>query len=320
MTKKVLIGGHRGMGVTDSEIEKENNCHIKSAYSPFFIENTLPSLENALNMAGADKADFIETDAIATEKGEIVLTHSCDTWKHVKKKDHHTKRFINKMSTQEVRSLQTGPNGKGRIPTLLELLSAIKPSSGNGILLNIELKGNQGTEQEKENQLIEPIMEAITEVGFPIERILFSSFSLETIANLSQTKIQLNLGVLFYQPTTDCHYLYETNKIDNRNNEEKYLPFTKRSIDDVYNKLKSFKTITLLPEIKDLTPNLIDYALSQSPKPRIFAHGCPKNNSDSEYSEYRNQVKKGIKLCSQRGIQLGLITDYIKEMKMLIPK
>ena len=216
MEGKILIGGHRGRGATDDE-----NVHNRNIGRVLPLENTLDSFKKALDF-GVD-ADFIETDAVATKNGgEIVLIHSNDTSTHIKEKKFNTtgETFIDAMTAQEVASLKTGSDGSGRIPTLLELLEAVEKFPSK--FINIELKGIQGTRREAP-PLVEPLLKIIKNKGFPLDRILFSSFSLNTLDELKRrTFNQAKIGVLFCKTN---EYLLK---------DENYLPYSRRRMSTMF--------------------------------------------------------------------------------------
>jgi glycerophosphoryl diester phosphodiesterase len=301
MEGRILIGGHRGMGATDDEEAEERN---KTRGFP--LENTPESFKEALNV-GVD-ADFIETDAVAAKDGrEIVLIHSNDTNDHIFEKKYNKtgKRYIDQMTPQEVASLRTGSDGSGRIPTLLQLLEVVEKLPGK--FINIELKGVQGTDQKevrgedwKAPPLVEPLLKIINDKRFPLDRILFSSFSLNTLKELKQlTSNQAKIGVLFSD--TKGHLLEG----------EDYLPFTKRNVDRVLDDFPSL--YALMPEISEfiahpLIPDIVKRKL------KIFTYTYPELSSPSE-KEYKEKARKALLLCAACDLELGLITDYVKEMK-----
>lgn len=316
----MVIGGHRGMGETDSDKAKKMGINIPP-------ENSLESFEMALKDYSG--VDFIETDAVACEGGEIFLIHSNDPKQHV---TNPPGKFIGDMTFEEVKKLKLANNET--IPTLLETLKKIKDSpkffSHNDILINIELKGVQETQQRRikidDTQVIEQkkitlargVINAIINTKFPLRRILFSSFSAIELSDLLKELEKsedllagsfdsLNLAFLFYPPELAEKRLYHYEN-------EEYRSFNKDNIETVLNELPQVKT--LIPEIKELI----------SEKHLHDPLGCAKEkklnimtySTEEIIEKYKKDVNDAFKKCSDSGIEtFGVITDYIDETKAL---
>lgn len=308
MISRVLIGGHRGLGTTDSDFAQQRNTESKVVVP---AENTLESLLGALR-AGAD---FIETDAIATSDGEIVLIHSNDPSTHIFRHEYKIpgKTYIDEMTVHEVTSLRTGLHGGGRIPSLRQLLRGIKKEfPGNGTVLNLELKGIQATPRSTKNAppLVKAVLETIVQEGFPLERILFSSFSLTTMEKLAALEPKAKLGMLFYTAPLASSYgdtvLYDDGS-------ETYVPFTKQSMEGVLKRLPALKAV--LPDIHDLTGETVGYAGQRNLS--IVTYGYLEE-SPFRSQKFADATSNALRLCRQYNLSLGLITDYIADVKRFI--
>jgi glycerophosphoryl diester phosphodiesterase len=302
---RILIGAHRGLGMTDSAFAQRRNTADGIVRPP---ENTLESLLGALR-AGAD---FIETDAIATKDGEIVLTHSDDPSTHiiVPHAGVPGKQFIDEMTLEEVRSLHTGLTGEGRIATLRELLAAINTEfPGEGMILNLELKGLQATNRPTAGapSLVQPVLDAIRQENFPIERIFFSSFSVKALEELAALEPKAKTGLLFYTAPPDASF---ADTVLFGDGSELYIPFR---VEDIAAALKRLPSLSVVaPEIQDLTEETVAFAAKNSLS--IMTYGYPEE-SPLKSDRFGPATKEAVRLCSKHDVQLGLITDFIDDMR-----
>lgn len=303
---KILVGGHRGMGMTDSGFAQKRN-QGGPARPP---ENTLESLLGALR-AGAN---FIETDAIATADGEIVLVHSDDPSMHivVPQEGVPGKRFIDEMTLAEVRSLHTGLDGTGRIATLRELLGAVKAEFPEGdITIDLELKGLQAVARptSKAPPLVKPVLEAIRKEGFPLERIMFSSFSVKALEELAAEEPKARMALLFYTAPPGSSYA-DTVLFDDGS--ELYIPFTTKDIDAALKRLPTLEA--LAPEIQDLNQETVAAAAKRNLS--IITYGYPEE-SPLLSDKFGAAAKRALELCRDKNVDLGLITDFIGDMRQV---
>jgi len=271
----MLIGGHRGCGVTDR---------------PGITRSDIPAENTLESLLGALRADFIETDAVATVEGEIVLIHSSDTSMHVLPPEQAIpgKRFVSQLTLAEVQSLRTGPGGAGRIASLHELLQALTAEfPGSSVILDLELKGGPA--------LARPVLETIRQERFPLERILFTSFSLETIQELSAQSPAARIGLLFAS-ARECE-----------------APFSCRNIEAALQRLPHLTA--LAPEIRDLTSETV--ALAARRGFSLFTWG------DCEESPLRSPAfaaaaKQAVRLCDRYRVPRALITDFVADLRRFL--
>jgi glycerophosphoryl diester phosphodiesterase len=304
-TVKILIGGHRGLGMTDSAFAQKRNTGDGIARPP---ENTLESLLGALR-AGAD---FIETDAIRTKDGEIVLTHSDDPSTHiiVPQGGVPGKQFIDEMTLEEVQSLHTGLTGEGRIASLRELLRAIETEfPGDGMVLNLELKGMQATNRPTADapSLVRPVLEAIREENFPLERILFSSFSVKALEELAALEPIARMGLLFYTAPPGASF---ADTVLFGDGSELYIPFKVEDISAALKRLPSLSVVA--PEIQDLTEETVAFAAKNNLS--IATYGYPEE-SPLKSDRFGPATKEAVRLCREHDVALGVITDFIDDMR-----
>jgi len=291
--------------MTDSSFAQRRNA----GQADIPEENTLESLLSALRSG----ADFIETDAIATADGEIVLAHSNDPSMHIfpPLEGIPGKRYIDEMTLAEVQSLHIGSSGQGRIPTLRELLRAIAAEfQGSGTILNLELKGIQATPRATAPPLSGPVLETIRQEGFPLERVLFSSFSVRTLEELTALEPAARTGLLFYTAPPGSSY---ADTVLFEDGSEFYIPFHKPNIEAALRRLPKLEA--LIPEIQDLTPDTVELAARN--RLAILTYGYPEE-SPLKSRTFAEAAKQAVRLCRQHDVKLGLITDFIADMGQLI--
>jgi glycerophosphoryl diester phosphodiesterase len=301
---RIRLGGHRGLGMTDSAFAQKRNAGRR----PLPPENTLESLLGALR----EGADFIETDAIATADDEVALVHSDDPSMHIVVPQDGVpgKRFIDEMTLAEVQSLHTGLSGKGRIPSLRELLRGIlKEFPGDSVILNLELKGIQATERATADAppLVDPVLRILREEGFPLSRVLFSSFSVKTLEELAAKEPAAKMALAFYTAPPGSSFADTVLYADGS---EHYVPFT---IPDVRDALKRLPTLSaLVPEIQDLTPGTV--ALAAEKGLSILTYGYPEE-SPLLSDKFGVAARRAMHLCRMYNVDLGLMTDFLADMR-----
>lgn len=133
------------------------------------LENTLPALTQAV----AEGADLLEFDVQATADGVLVLFHDSDLGRLGGRPDLVVERTV-ASALLEIELRDPTTEGRGRIPTLPALLSALP----DGFPINIELK----VERQDRGRVAELALET-TEHR---ENVLFSSFDSLVLRALRQ--------------------------------------------------------------------------------------------------------------------------------------
>ena len=198
MTQRILIGGHRGLGATDSEAARAQ-YRDEAELAP---ENTLESLIGAF-VAGAD---FIEFDVVPARDG-LVVTHSAKLADHIFPPPAGAD-YTAQLALETLTMLTVGHRGdaKDRIPTLQALLVAAKPHLANNLtgtrFLNLEIKGLQGTGESfgdtAQTGFITAILHEVHSAGL-LGQTLFSSFPRRRSSDLARHAAKRAIGAIIHR-------------------------------------------------------------------------------------------------------------------------
>lgn len=191
------IGGHRGSGQTDHAAASPEE-KAKPA------ENTIASIQQAIE-AGAE---LIEVDVMLSADGEVVVTHTNLLEVHVLHPDMWAKcdparPYVSQYTLNELRGFGVGPRGDGQIPTLCEVLALMQ---SNCVLLNIELKGRQGTDDLSVNKneaksLVVSVVDVINAATVEKERVILSSFAVSVLEEAKRVAPDIKRAMLYVPPT-----------------------------------------------------------------------------------------------------------------------
>jgi glycerophosphoryl diester phosphodiesterase len=310
-TKRYYVGGHRGKGCTDHRFFQNVR-----PISILPVENTL----SAFQMAFREGADFVELDAVMSASGLGDNTRLF-TIHNVVPDDHFfgekkPLKMLNQMPFDEIQSYQTGRYGFGSVTPLLDTLKCIKEADPNTApyVVNIEIKGVQGSGQQYEsNDYLYNLSEVVKESGIDQRRVLFSSFCLQNILEMSYALPQSQFGMLFNE--TDKQAPIYSDKQDSFYH--RYLPFNEENfnkVSGIWTK-EAHKDSTLgyvHPEILTVTKNMVDI---------IARSGMGMNPWTflEEMNPERLKLHENKKeLVHASGINhYSIITDYISEMNSL---
>lgn len=302
----IFIGGHRGLGCTDSAFAQARNARERRV-GP--AENTLESLTRALRRG----ASFIETDVVATADEEIALTHANDVRQHVFVAGalQDGRPFIDEMTLAEVQRLPVGPNGDGRIPSLRELLRWVRHElpggTGAAFVLNLELKGVQATPRPSGPSLASVMLRVIDEEKFPLEWIRFSSFSMRMLEDMAAREPRARLGMLYTDEESAAGRMF----VDSP---EAYRVYTADTVRDTLTRLPGLEAVH--PEIRTLTTDAVALCAE---KGLAIAAWASYEDSPETNPEFATAARQATDLYRNHGVhELCLITDYLTETKWLI--
>lgn len=301
---KVFVGGHRGMGCTDHDFYQGLR---DIAGLP--VENSLASIEAAF-LAGAD---YIETDAVMSADGVLFTLHNVVPKDHFFIPGKMPPELLNKMNFADIRLFGTGRGGSGAIDSLAEVLDKIAACDPRTLpwAVNIEIKGVQGSGQPYEtNDYLQRLADTVKASALPVERVLFSSFSLQNVVAMSHFLPQAQYGMLFAEKP-EARGIYADRADDVR---FQYLPFDGAHVASVYDiwekEAKAGVSLKYLhPEIMTVTPDMISAAAGRSAGINCWA--IFEELKDDRKQKYAATLQR----CGAQGVQLTIITDYIPEMK-----
>lgn len=300
MDFSISIIGHRGSGTTDSSFAREcGNDQTRPA------ENTLTSFRAVL--APPINANGIETDAVRTADDRIVLIHSTLISDHVDPQFVPAGiTYIDEMPLAEVQNLRLGRNDEERIPTLWQALNLMR---NRGAILNLELKDVQGTKcPRRMPSLSEPVLREIDEAQFPLSRVLFSSFSLDMLADLATHAPEARIGMLFSEkpePGASLRMFAD--------GPEEYRLFTPDVIKEVCDRIPNIKA--LHPEIQTLTRETVALAAERELGINTWAW---LERSPLVDATFAAAADNAVKLCRQYHVPLTIITDHVVDTRRFI--
>jgi glycerophosphoryl diester phosphodiesterase len=301
---KVRIGGHKGMGSTD--IPPAPSMPGNAAKP---AENTLPSFREAF----ARGADFVELDAVPDAGGVMRVIHSDNLAWHVFGPSPYNS--VGETNSADLDAVQTGANQKGHIPTLSETLDAIRLTDAfnrASFTVNIEIKNNnerqKGVFKPGPDSYYDLLAETVGRNGFPLDKIVFSSFAARDLVEMKKRLPDAKLGFLFFDPVAGDGYgdeddIYPGEGVDNAC----YLKFTPENIDRVYGLVK-FDYVH--PQIDSLTPATLE-------KVREYGLGVNAWIWNETPGSNTKPITDALELASGYLPELSLITDDVAAMRAL---
>lgn len=305
MTQKIGIGGHRGMGCTDHDFYQS----LRNI-SGLPVENTLASIEAAF----AAGADYVETDAVMSGDGVLFTLHN------VVPKDHFFDQaapttLLNTLPFDQIAGFSTGRPFTGKIDTLQSVLARISGVTPRTLPwdVNVEIKGVQGSGQPYEtNDYLQRLADTVQKSGLAIDRVLFSSFSLQNIMSMSRLLPGAQYGMLFAEKP-EPRAIYADRGDDMA---FQYLPFTPDFIGGVFGRWQRDAAPGV--PLKYLHPEV----MTISPAALTACHGKGVGiNCWAIFEELAPERQQHylalVARCDAAGVPLTIITDYIPEMKKL---
>jgi glycerophosphoryl diester phosphodiesterase len=311
MTLDFYNAGHRGLGCTDNPYYGDKR-DIKNLP----VENTIPSFD-----AGYDAGMvYFETDAVTSKDGVIFTVHN------VKPADHFfgaekPEQMLNKMNFADIEKYKTGHYQNGQVSRMEDALALAKRRDPKvlSFCINIEIKGNQGSQQDYEDDdFLINLADLVRKSGIDLSRVLFSSFSLENMIRMSHLLPEAQFGMLFAEnPQDGSEPKPKPIYADHRDDPHyQYLPFDPLHVDYVMNQwtLHAHPQTALAyvhPEIMSITPQKID---------DMAKHGLGINcwALFEKFDETRAGIYKNTIACAnEKKVQFTVITDYLPEMQKL---
>lgn len=296
------FAGHRFAGCTDSAFARANGNHLNRP-----PENTLASLLQALRPPLA--ADWVETDVIRTADDQLVLCHATDFAQHVEPALLPAgARTLDELSLEQALALPIGADGAAQLmplPVLLQTLQQERPD--DALVLNLELKDVQGsTRPRRQPPLAALVLRDIAATRFPLSRLRFSSFSLNTLAELTSR-----------EPTAACAMLFDLTPLPDAppkrlftDDAETYLSFTPENIAAVLARLPRLRA--LHPEITTLTDATVRLAAQHGLEIATWAW---QEKSPAFDVKAASAITHAIALCRTHTVPLTFITDYIADVR-----
>jgi len=176
----MLILGHRGTGITMRETKAQDEARRKAGIRG--PENTLRAFE----LAFKGGADGIEIDVYRTADNDLAVIHDDALNLHVEGADRRRRDrgYVHGHTMDQLRRLKVGDGEP--IPSLRDVFALA--TRYNYPVLNIEVAGKDTYElayrQAKQS-------------GYPMDRIIFSSFNHDELAKLRALDANVKIGLLF---------------------------------------------------------------------------------------------------------------------------
>ncbi|WP_020583209.1 glycerophosphoryl diester phosphodiesterase [Endozoicomonas elysicola] len=148
-------------------------------------ENTLAGIR----LAAEQGMKWVEVDVTLLSDGTPVLFHDRRLNRTTDKKGRLKSLTYSELETVDAGSWFSNQFSGEKIPQLGEALKLIKVL---GLGLNLELKTNGCSE----SKLVETVLKTISEVGFPKDRLLVSSFNYQALVSFSD-RSDIQVGCLF---------------------------------------------------------------------------------------------------------------------------
>ena len=273
-------------------------------------ENTLSSFKAALTAPVL--ADWIETDLIRTHDDRIVLIHSTEIAQHVALAHRPSDTlYIDDLNFDQIGTLKLGPDGSARIPALQELIALVgtlRPESDADLVLNLEIKDVQDAPCPRRQPTLGSLaLQELSVLNFPLQRVRFSSFSLEAIADLGARAPQARLGMLFnvlpHEYSNPGHQLFSDSP-------EQSISFTPQNIATILARVPQLEA--LHPEIQTLTPATVALAARHH---LAIATWAWFEESPLQSAKFAAATRQALDLCQAADVPLTFITDHIVDLR-----
>lgn len=306
----ILIGGHRGLGVTDNAFAAEWR-DVKNIVP----ENTIEALAQAF----ADGADFVEFDVVPAKDG-LVVTHSARLADHVFPAPAATHTTL--LTVAEIAQLTTGHRGaaQDRIATLDQLLEALAPIvlARPQRFINLEMKEVQSSgltwSLDDAMRYARGCYDSVVRHGL-LERTLFSSFNsanLQCLLHVADSAApQPQIAQLFDVPDGDGKPIYGDPGL------ARYMAFTS---ENVIWALENMPLAGLNPPNAAFAPDAGGQAAMKAAQDWCTRHGKPmpglyvwawKENPIADSLPIWQAAVEAIEPAPRR----ALITDYPRDLR-----
>jgi glycerophosphoryl diester phosphodiesterase len=305
----VAILGHRGEGATDSRFCQERDANERSNRLP---ENTIASQRQCLLQG----AIGFELDAIQTKDHHIVCTHTDEVRHHIVIDYSPPEKYIGRMDFETVRGIPVGVNGAGRIDSLEETL-LMAQREFPGALVNIELKGKISNFEDPATSspsLCDSVMNAVEKVNYPLEEIIFSSFSHRYLMEMACICPRAKLGML----CDALKHVGEPLYADADGFIDQVAAFDTNTLEKTLAQIPSLFSIH--PEISSVSEESLRYMVEKNLNLYCWALSeiAPAGPLDTDQS-YANSIIRVVNLAQAVGMkEVAFITDHVQAVRSLL--
>jgi len=307
----IKVLGHRGEGASDAPFHR-NRDHTARVVR--FPEGTVASQRQCF----LNGADGFEMDVISTADHNVVSCHADKVEQHVLVDYPMPEKSIGKMKTYQVREIPVGALGLGRIPTFEDVLQMVLDEFPHG-MINVELKDkidNMEDDALTSPSLAQLVASKVNHVKFPLNQLIFSSFSHRYLLDLRAEFSDARVGVL-YDPLPQPQPLYLIG--DGMNEHLDYR--TSLSISSLEKSLELIPNLySVHAEISSLTAETVKWIANHNLVLATWARDEYSPAGDTENTvAARDRILHAVKLCEQEGVkELLIITDHVRDVRALL--
>jgi glycerophosphoryl diester phosphodiesterase len=305
MKNKIRLFCHRGLyGCTDV-----NQDFLKMPYAKgnelknLPPENTYTSIKSAF-----DKGYGIELDVCMTKDNRIIVTHT----NHLSMHTHNASAsdYVSTCFFSDIKKMKTGMGGQTEaFLTYENFLDLFK--NYPELPVNVEIKGTIEPQNALPPQTNPTIIEQLTKVTPDNikNRIIWSSFSTETIINFKKLNPQSQIAQLFCEPNPKQPFIFQGLP-------DRYLQF------NLSNVLQIFKTIPLEAvhvEISTLFDNdALQFCLDNHINIRTWS--LLERNPEKDITARQNILNIFELTKKYPDLNVDIITDYAPTVARLLAK
>lgn len=279
----MLAIGHRGSGVT-----MFNRASI-NAERP--AENTVESCDRAFRGG----ADGIEIDVMLTADGALAVIHDDILNYHLEGAEQE-KRNEGYVRQKSIAYIQSKSLGAGyRIASLPEIFTV---AATHGGMVNIELTG-PGTHKKA----LETARHYAKTGALPLDKLIFSSFCFEELADLRAIAPDVKTALLFEASNAEEEMMHKESP-------QSYMSrhFSKSLVESVWEKVKP---TSLNPNIVDFNDEFLAYAREKNCEVYLWSY--------AEKPPAEDPRTQAVIARYGREPDVHLITDYPADVKKMIP-
>ena len=264
-------------------------------------ENSYTSIKAAF-----DAGYNVELDICMTKDNVLIVTHTNHLPVHVK--GALETDYVSTKTFQEISEMKTGIGGKTEpfltYENFLDLFQKY-----NDVLVNVEIKGTlepQYALPPQENpSVVEQLVKITPEKIY--NRIIWSSFSTNMIAELKQLKPEAKIAQLFCEFKDNEPYIFE-------NRTDKYLQFTYENIKNLHKQLFLEAAHIEINTLND--DEALAYCLSNGIHIRTWA--LLERNPDKDLNAKQN-IQKLLQFRDKYpSFSFDIITDYAPIVEKII--
>ncbi|MBP5352902.1 MAG: hypothetical protein J6Y91_03965 [Alphaproteobacteria bacterium] len=303
MENKINIFCHRGLyGCTDVNQDFLRMPYAKGAsLKDISPENTYTSIKAAF-----EKGYDVELDVCMTKDNKLIVTHTNHLPVHTYNASDSD--YVSTCLLSDIEKMKTGIGGQTEpFLTYEQFLDLF--ISYSELRVNVEIKGTiepQNALPPQENpSVVEQLVKITPEKIY--NRIIWSSFSTEMIAELKKLKPEAKVAQLFCEFKDNEPYIFE-------NRTDKYLQFTYENIKTIHKQIPLEAAHVEISTLND--DEALAYCLSNSIYIRTWA--LLERNPDKDLNAKQN-IQKLLQFKEKYpSFCFDIITDYAPVVEKII--